>query len=571
MRPAFLVFGFLSLVASAAAELSPAASPVRDRQALLGAIAPLHESYDPEVNMVREPFRSPGYHTTLKSGFTHPTRSSINYALACLDTGDPELLKRAELIINKVISLQDQDPARRTYGIWSWFLEEPLAKMSPPDWNWADFIGAGLVQIALDHRSRLSPETALRVKEAILHAARSIQRRNVGPGYTNIAIMGSYVTLVAGELYGWTEVLAYGRARWQRFYDYTRELGAFNEYNSPTYTLVALREIARIRAHVQDEECRRIADSLNRLAWEEIAMHFHAPSGQWSGPHSRAYRNLLSADVYALFRQATGGAAELDTAPLSMSELRVPQQCPPEYIPYLQGLQQPREVIRTYAQGTPPVVGTTYLTPLFAIGSVNTGDLWNQRRPLIAYWGSRAKPAWFRIRFLHDDYDFSAAQIYSRQKKGRVLAGIAFATDGGDTHVSLYRLRDGAFKARDLRLRFEWGGSASIDALHPPAGVPGFVNVPSEGVNLGIAVQQAVFGSLEPHWEKGRGGEACWMDLVFYSGAVRDFKLNEITRAGIGLAVAISDRATSGDGLSSSVADGLIRQRWDDLELVTPL
>ena len=70
-------------------------------------------------------------------------------------------LKRAEKILRTVISLQDRNPDSRTYGIWSWFAEEPLDKMSPPDWNWADFCGTQLLQVAIDHKDRLPADLPL--------------------------------------------------------------------------------------------------------------------------------------------------------------------------------------------------------------------------------------------------------------------------------------------------------------------------------------------------------------------------------------------------------------------------
>lgn len=68
-------------------------------------------------------------------------------------------------------------------------------------------------QVALDHRGRLPPELAQRVDAAIRHAARSIERRNVGPGYTNIALMGTCITYVAAELYGLADLQAYAAQR----------------------------------------------------------------------------------------------------------------------------------------------------------------------------------------------------------------------------------------------------------------------------------------------------------------------------------------------------------------------
>ena len=63
--------------------------------------------------------------------------------------------------------------------------------MSVPDWNWADFCGTQLLQVAIDHKDRLPADLQQQVKDSILYAGRAIKRRNVGPGYTNIAVMGA--------------------------------------------------------------------------------------------------------------------------------------------------------------------------------------------------------------------------------------------------------------------------------------------------------------------------------------------------------------------------------------------
>jgi len=205
------------------------------RQAFLRALEQQDKNYDPNERMLRAPFSSPGYHTTLRGGTVHRPRETLECAVALLDSGAPERLKHAEAILRRVIALQDQDPNSRTYGIWPWFLEEALNHMSPPDWNRADFCGTQLLQVTLDHLDRLPADLRQQVKDSILHAARSIVRRNVGPGYTNIALMGTYVTLVAGERFGVPDLLDYGKQRLRRFHDYTKEKGSFSEYNSPGY------------------------------------------------------------------------------------------------------------------------------------------------------------------------------------------------------------------------------------------------------------------------------------------------------------------------------------------------
>ena len=412
------------------------------------ALEPLHAKYDPAERMLKDRFSSPGYHTTLTGGDVHSTRAALNYAVALLDTYDEDLKQRAEDILVRVIALQDQDPASKTYGIWSWFLEEPLDKMSPPDWNWADFCGTALLQVAVNHRERISPEVMEKVDAAIKCAARSIQRRNVGPGYTNIAIMGTYVTMLAAELYDLADLKDYAMARWRKFREYTLENGSFTEYNSPTYTIVALKELGRMVAHFKDPEALAIAREMYDLAWKEIAMHFHPPTRQWAGPHSRCYQTLLGPDALALIQRGTGGRVDFGVDKPSIDEFRLALPCPPDYEPLFTKLDQPRMVSQVFVKGANPVVGTTYFHPEFALGSINRGDLWNQRRPLLAYWGSAPSPSYLRLRFLHDNYDFTAAQFFSAQSAGKVLAGINFATDGGDRHPSLDRIKNAKIRAK---------------------------------------------------------------------------------------------------------------------------
>ena len=57
----------------------------------------------------------------------------------------------------------------------------------------------------------------------------------------------------------------------------------FTEYNSPTYTIVALDELNRMQRHIVEPEAKRMIDELYEMGWEMIARHYHKPSGQWVG------------------------------------------------------------------------------------------------------------------------------------------------------------------------------------------------------------------------------------------------------------------------------------------------
>ena len=488
------------------------------------ALAPSHAQYDPAEQMLRRPFSSPGYHTTLTGGFVHSTKDSLSYAVGLLDTGRDHDRDRALAIIRRVVALQDRDPASKTYGIWSWFLEEPLAQMSPPDFNWADFNGVSLLQIARDHRERLPADLARAVDDSILFACRAIKKRNVGPSYTNIAIMGTYVTLVAGELYDLPEFKTYGLDRLRRFYDYTIANGAFEEYNSPTYTLIALYELSRLKAHVQSSEAQPMIDALVRRAWEEIATHFHSPTHQWAGPHSRAYASLNRSAALAAIQRGTAGRVALGADDPEREELRLPLVCPPDLEPLFGPLAKPRTVTETFIKRS-ATIGTSFLHPQFALGSVNRGDLWNQRRPLLLHFGTAARPGYVQLRFLKNNYDFSSAIFTGAQREGLVLGAVHLITDGGDTHISLDKVKAGKIRARDLRLRFEIGGPAAQPVRLTNQ------EIITPDLNISIRFARARFDGSDAPILTGGDGHIQWLDAVFYSGPEREFDLAALNEA----------------------------------------
>jgi hypothetical protein len=553
-----------ALIASAPAvadDLFP--TPAR-RQAFLKALAEQDAQYDAKEQMLQSPYSSPGYHTTLTGGMVHSTRGSLDYAVALLDSGEPERLKRAEAILQRVIALQDQDPNSRTYGIWSWFLEEPLDRMSPPDWNWADFCGTQLLQVAIDHMGRLSPDAQQKVRDSILHAARSIQRRNVEPGYTNIALMGTYVTLVAGERFDVMELRDYGRQRLRRFSDYTFAKGSFTEYNSPTYTCVVIEEISRMMQHVRDEPSRTLLERLNNFAWLHLARRFHPPTRQWAGPHSRAYSTLLPPDTLAFIQRGTEGRVVFmpeSAAWQSIAAQRIHLRCPRDLDRYFTDLYMARMEVETFVRNERTehdIVGRTYLHPDFTLASVNIGDFWNQRRPLVAYWKTPAGPAALRLRCLHDNYDYSSASLFTIQDGTDILAAVTFATDRGDTHISLDKITNGTITARDLRLRLQFEGAladlvlpaladAVKDGVHEP------VEFRSGGITGRFCLHAADFDGLPLQLETGRDADTRWIDLILYRGPQRQFSFARMNDARIILTLSLAPSTAPAAAIPPSV------------------
>ena len=544
-----------------------------------------NERYDPEVKMIRRPFHSPGYHTTLKGGYTHPTRDSLTYAVALLDSRTEEYRSRAEEIIEKLLSLQDTDPANKTYGIWSWFYEEPLEKMSPPDWNWADFCGKELLQVALDHSDRISPELYDKVKAGIYHASQSIIRRNMGPGYTNIAIMGTYVTLVAGQVLQDKEIWDYGKKRLKRIYEYTLYHGAFTEYNSPTYTVVALEDISRLYQHVKDAECRKMIKELNRIGWKCLASHFHPTTRQWAGPHSRCYASLQGNQFLSRIQIATEGKVHFLSDEKLESDIQWPRislRCPFEFFPYFTDIRQERDIREVFFKGSgdqKPQAATSYLTPEYTLGSFHRSEMWNQRRALIGYFGDYRHPVCMHLRFLHDGYDYSSAYLHCVQSKNSLLGIVNFSTDGGDTHIGLDKIQNATIQVSDLRLRLEFTGS--VDLLDCPEEWKEDHTIRSKIKNtcIDLCIPECSFGDSRIDYQVNREKNTIGIDVVLYQGTKKAVNFNELGEAVCVLAMQIHSAAQKttpfpvniakagkekmGEGGNNGIGGDCIHAVWD--------
>jgi hypothetical protein len=513
---------------------------MNEQTMLIRCIERQEASYNPEMRAVTEPFSSPGYHTTLTAeiGNVHKTRTAAYYALALLDSGLEKYRERAYGVLDRLLEAQDVNPNNKTYGIWSWFYEEPLPMMSPPDWNWADFIGKPLLLSLKRHSKTLPAELRERIEQGVRHACRAIILRNVGPNYTNIAIMGAFVTLVAGEWLGDAEIEAYGLARLQRFYDHTMQSGTFQEFNSPNYTSIAIEELSSIRTETRSEMAKELTDQLLDVAWAMAAKRFHPRTGQWAGPHARAYTELLSIPVLSFLQHGLKGRA-----------LWLPEEafqyhtmwygndirCPDQYVPYflesrtetlIQPLLQEHSGKERYA--------VTYMTEDYTVATVTHSDLWNQRRSLLAYAATQQGPVYLHLRALLDGYDYTGALLIAAQRDHSALFGVHFATDGGNRHPSLDPIRDGMITASDVRLRFELGGAVDTVEAQWQSSKDGASQqcIARLGeIPLHIEVTVAAFADEAIRYTVKREDGTVQVDVVLYEGAAKPIRLAELGRA----------------------------------------
>lgn len=470
------------------------------------ALEKMNALYNPETGLIREKFSSPGYHTRLTGGYVHSTRTNAGYALALFDSGVPENMARGKEIALKLAALQDKNPDNDTYGIWSWYVDEPLSQMAPPDWNWADFMGKEFMVIARDYRGQFSPQEYQYLVDTIHHACNSIRRRNMHAGYTNISIMGTYVTYVSGEVFGFADILDYAQKRLHDHAEFNFKVGNFQEFNSPAYTMIAIEDLTRFHRDMKNQEDKAIVHDLLKMAWCTVLTHFHRQTGQWAGPHARCYSGFLPSATQAAIQIGTGGEisfmpeAEIENC-VKVETARIGFTCPAQLL----------EEYRSYPQQTfsrdvfvctedSLAFGTTYIEKEFTVGSFYKSEMWNQRDNLIAYFGSREKPLMLKVQCLHDFYDYSCGQITTAQDKGTLISVMNFVTDRGDTHIGLDKIENGKIRAKDMRIRFKFMGDVSQITEYGCYDSSCFkLNTPEVAVD--IQVPFAVFGKEAIRYE----------------------------------------------------------------------
>ena len=413
------------------------------------------------------------YHTKMADADVHSIKDSSAYAcqLILVDRN----YELGQKVFQKVASLQDTNPDSETYGLWPYYMEEPLEEMDAPDYNMAEFNAKEMIVTLLKAGEYLNEETKTIMYGCIERACRCIIKRNVSVGYTNVCISDSFVTVAAGEILGLEELVAYGREKLKGLYFYVKAHGDMLEYNSPCYSPMAINDVGDFFEYVKDKETLEYAVKVNEVFWRMMAQHFDYDTLQLNGPQERAYRDYL--DLWVLKVFGIGAGVDYTKHPKFskyysdeqqkeyLSEIRANPVCPEEFIPYFKGEKKFDMIQKLVTDGfNYPYfeyarVATTYKSDDYAIGTMNRSEFWNQRRPILGYIYREDKDTCFRVKCLHDGYDFSSGAFHCVQYKSDILASINLSEKRGDTHINLDMLKDTILSAEDLRIVFEFSGN----------------------------------------------------------------------------------------------------------------
>ncbi|MBK8000784.1 MAG: hypothetical protein IPK15_19255 [Verrucomicrobia bacterium] len=516
-----------------------------ERRRYLQATLPLEDRrFDPFAKMLVVPAASTVTHQSPgRTGDVRGTTASLNYAVALLDSDERWRSERGNEILRVVIGLQDKNRSHETFGLWPWYLEEASAGNASTDVTMAEHGALPLLMALGLHRERLAKDILDPAREAIVRATGAIQRRPFDLDQTQRAVSGVSALLLAAQELKLADLRPIARERLRQLHAHIIGQQSFAEYNSPDAIVSVIREFSRLLWLLKDGRDKSLISEMHDLAWKHLATHFHSPTRQWAGPHSwTAETNLRKRPtILAFIQSACGELAELGVPqplPLGLDTYRIPLQCPRKWARLIAALESPRAVKETFVAADAakdgkrnPVVGTTWLHPRFALGTVNRGDLGSGRRPLLACWGMASAPRFLRVRFLKDDSDFASALFFSVQHEGAALAVVTLCTHDGTSNPTLAPVQNGMIRASSLKVRFECEGELADCTMQAAGQGSKGVIIQDRDARFLVRPVEGRFGDAAVEWDSPSLRLASHFDITLYHGPAKDHKLSDLSAA----------------------------------------
>jgi hypothetical protein len=451
---------------------------------------------------------------TTETGTYHETRGVAGKARHLLAQGSPEGVAAAEKVLDLVMAAQDRREGSRYYGNFFWMLEDDRVR----DTNAVEFTLGSLIPMMADHGDRLSAPIRERVLECIRLGLGCIQRMDTTVAYTNIAVYDILNSSTGGELLQDEAIARRGYEKLQKWEAFTCANGTAFEFNSPTYTRVAVGSLGRLIHRVQDQDTRVRAQTLAARLGLGTALRIHRATGRLAGPHSRAYQPNVECQTGPEAEDLRGWIAN-GTLPTWVGRA-------------LDGPALPMEVTET-ASVAAGIAVTTYQSPSFALG-VGTRSQVNFGRQSNLLMGHYTRPGAERpgvmyARYLTNDKWLGDWYHTSDRSSSRNLLdeGLFYGAQSGPGVVGVYTTKAvrSCTSAKAVLIWTErefvdeiWVGSKRVETLPAPV-KPGEVVVVASGSALMAVIPLAPtdFGGGAPIRFAERSGSLV-LEMYNYQG-----------------------------------------------------
>ena len=203
-------------------------------------------------------------------------------------------METVEAVINAVLDSQITNPADPHFGNFLWERELEVVE----DLNAVNFVLFRFVPLMTDFTDRFTAKTFERMLVAVRNGLVALERIDVHLLYTNIVLKDISITCLGGELLGDREIAERGYLKMRRWFDRTNDSGMPTEYNSPTYTKLAIEVLGRLSVTTTDEGTRVLSELAGARLAVSAALRINPVTRRWAGPFGRAYRDVVLAEGF---------------------------------------------------------------------------------------------------------------------------------------------------------------------------------------------------------------------------------------------------------------------------------
>ncbi len=320
------------------------------------------------------------------------SRSATYLAAGLLWRDGPRDRAAAADILRGVLELQvDDGPESKRHGVWR--TRENEAQI---DENWREFVGCGLILVLERFPDRLPADLAADARAALLRAAQGAARRDVGAGYTNIALMSAFLLDWVGTREKRDDLQATGRKKAEAIHALFAKNKAFDEYNSPTYYGPDLMALALWREHAPGDRMRALGREMEADLWRDIGAFYHAGMKNLCGPFVRAYGMdmttycalaglwiAMAVDDPALAPWPGKSAKKGGEAAYAPVFALLRPEVPRDVLPHLKAFTGGRrELARPFGRSR----ATAFLDRDLMMGAALLPRRWEQHHPATIYW-----------------------------------------------------------------------------------------------------------------------------------------------------------------------------------------
>ncbi len=152
------------------------------------------------------------------------------------------------------------------------------------------------------------------------------------------------------------------------------------------------------------------------------------------------------------------------------------------------------------------------------------------------------------------------------------MAGLVFATDGGDIFPNFDMITNTTIKAKDFLIRFDIGGNDSNAIWHLPEKPTDPIKFIFNNISVQFVLPLVLFSNYsQPGWNVTRANGTLSVDYVlFASDVTQTIKIDTLGEAAAIIAVQISNDTSALMAPVNVLQGSLLEARWTELCLSTP-